>query len=343
MRKLLAVGLILALAAGVIGWWYAQHPQQQQDQLLLYGNVDIREVQLAFKTSDRIEHLYAREGQPVHAGELLASLEPARAQQSLRQAQAQAAAQAQQLAELEAGSRPEEIEQLQAELDADRAQAHNLELNMRRLQDLSRRKLASQEQLDNANAALDAANARSRAAAAALKLARIGPRTEQVERAKELLAAAEAQVALAQQTVDDTRLLAPVDGIVRDRMAEPGDLASPAKPVYSIALTDPVWVRTYIPEPDLGKLHPGQEVAVHTDSFPDKTYRAWVGYISPTAEFTPKSVQTPDVRSELVYQARVFVCNPVNELRLGMPATVTVPLGTEAADVGARADPCHHQ
>jgi HlyD family secretion protein len=113
-------------------------------------------------------------------------------------------------------------------------------------------------------------------------------------------------------------------------------MASPQRPVYTLALTDPLWVRAYVQEKDLGKVKSGMRAEVATDSYPGKRYQGWIGYISPSAEFTPKSVETTEVRSNLVYQVRVFVCNPQNELRLGMPATVTMPLNEQPAADGAR-------
>ena len=103
-------------------------------------------------------------------------------------------------------------------------------------------------------------------------------------------------------------------------------MASPVLPVFTLALDDPVWVRAYVDEPDLGKIQPGMKADVSTDSFPGKRYAGWIGFISPTAEFTPKPVETQDVRTKLVYEVRVFVHNPQGELRLGMPAVVTIPL-----------------
>ena len=103
-------------------------------------------------------------------------------------------------------------------------------------------------------------------------------------------------------------------------------MASPERPVYTLALTNPIWIRAYIDEPDLGKIFPGMIAMVTTDSYPDKAYQGWIGYISPAAEFTPKSVQTQEIRTSLVYQVRVFVCNPANQLRLGMPVTVAIDL-----------------
>jgi HlyD family secretion protein len=102
-------------------------------------------------------------------------------------------------------------------------------------------------------------------------------------------------------------------------------MASPQKPVFTIALTTPLWVRAYVDEPDLGKVVPGMAAIVKTDSFPDKVYHGWVGFISPTAEFTPKPVETSQLRTRLVYQVRVFIDDAQNELRLGMPATVILP------------------
>lgn len=339
-KKVVFAVVALVVVASAIGWWWNRNRAESDGEIVLYGNVDIRQVELAFKISERIVHMYAREGQLVKQGELVADLETSRATQSLRLAEAQMAAQAQQLAQLEAGSRVEDLDRLQAELDAARAQAHNLERNARRLRDLAQRKLASEEQVDNADAARDAAQGQVRAAEAALRLAQVGPRQEELAQARAQLQAAQAQVELARETLQDTRLHAPVDGVVRDRIAEPGDMAAPGKPVYSIALVDPIWVRSYIPETQLGRIHPGQPVEVRTDSFPDKPYRGWIGYISPTAEFTPKSVETTEVRSDLVYQVRVYVCNPNHELRLGMPATVVVPNPGTAADRPATGDPC---
>lgn len=104
--------------------------------------------------------------------------------------------------------------------------------------------------------------------------------------------------------------------------------------MLTLALNDPLWVRTYVPESKLGRVRPGMAAEVHTDSYPDKTYHGWVGFLSPTAEFTPKNVETPDLRTRLVYQARVFVCNPQDELRLGMPATVVISLDSPDSGSG---------
>ena len=125
----------------------------------------------------------------------------------------------------------------------------------------------------------------------------------------------------------------PSDGIVQDRILERGDMASPQQPVFTIALINPLWVRAYVDETDLGKIRPGMKARVTTDSFPGKQYDGWIGYIAPTAEFTPKSVQSPQLRTSLVYQVRVYVKNHQNELRLGMPATVIIPLDQSSIEL----------
>ena len=107
---------------------------------------------------------------------------------------------------------------------------------------------------------------------------------------------------------------------------EPGEMASPQKPVFSLAITDPKWIRAYVSEPDLGKVHPGMTASVMVDSFPKRRFDGWVGFISPVAEFTPKTVQTSELRTSLVYEVRVFVNDPSDDLRLGMPATVYLSL-----------------
>ncbi|OIQ66824.1 p-hydroxybenzoic acid efflux pump subunit AaeA [mine drainage metagenome] len=139
-----------------------------------------------------------------------------------------------------------------------------------------------------------------------------------------------AALALAQRELADTVLRAPAAGVVEDRIVEVGDMASPQTPVYTVALDNPVWARVYLPETELGRVRPGMRAQISSDSFPGKAFAGWIGFVSPTAEFTPKSVQTPDLRSELVYRVRVFACNPQGLLRLGMPVTVRVPLRDNA-------------
>ncbi|MGD8408206.1 MAG: efflux RND transporter periplasmic adaptor subunit [Thiohalophilus sp.] len=276
-KKPLVIIVTIVLLAGAVGgysWWLSEQNSEQKNDLVLYGNVDIREVRLAFNGSEHVSAILVDEGDPVKQGQLVARLHTARLQATWERAR--------------------------AEVAAAEAEAHAAQLSYQRIKSLSKRDLASREQADEAQAQSLAAEARVNAAKAAL-----------------------AETA---QALKDAELYAPVDGIVRERIAEPGDFVTPQTPVLTLALTNPVWVRTYLPESYLGRVKPGAKAQITTDSFPGKIYQGWVGSISPTAEFTPKNVETPELRTRLVYQVRVFACNSQHELRLGMPATVTIPL-----------------
>lgn len=317
-------------------------PGQTAQTLTLYGNVDIREVNAAFYDTGRITDLLVQEGDVIHKGELIATLDDKRFSDSLAAAQATAQNQKQILAALLAGSRPEQIAQAKAQMDALDAVYQNAQVNYHRYAHLAPGGAATIQQRDDAHAAMLNAQQNYEAAKQAYILAVKGPRAEDITAARASFAAAKANAALAAQKYKDTKLYAPANGIIEDRIQEPGDMVSPATPVYTIALTNPLWVRAYVPENDLGKVKLGMAATITTDSYPGKIYHGWVGYLSPTAEFTPKNVETSDLRAELVYQLRVYVCAPENQLRLGMPATVQLDLAqTQAKAANRGATACH--
>lgn len=335
-KFLLVIPVLAAVAAGV--WWARHRDATPETRLTLHGNVDIRQVELAFNANGRIARVLAREGDRVAEGQVLATLDTERLQRTRDQAEAQVAAQKQIAARYQAGSRPEEIAQARALRDAARVAVADAQALHRRQLDLVAQHFVSQQQADSARFALDRAEAQSRAAEESLRLVELGPRQEDVAAARANLAASEAALAGIQRDLQEGELRAPAAGIIENRVLEPGDMASPAKPVFTLALVDPVWVRAWLPETHLGRVPVGARASVSTDSHPDKRYRAWVGYVSPSAEFTPKSVETTEVRASLVYQARVFVCAGQDALRQGMPANVVIPLDQPAPRPGA--DPC---
>ena len=339
VMRLMLVLLIAAIGAG--GWWLASRQSEQDKNLIvLYGNVDIREADLAFNNSEHIDRLLAQEGDRVRKGQLLATLHRPRMQAEVTAAEAQVAARKAAVARLETGSRPEEVRQAQANVAAARAKLVDAQITFERTQNLYKEQAASKQALDDAEAGLNTARADLKVVEEALALAVEGPRVEDIEEARAMLKADEAQLALALEVLKDTELYAPADGIIRNRILEPGDMASPLTPVFTLALNNPVWVRAYAPETALGKLAPGMAADVSTDSYPGKTYSGWIGFISPTAEFTPKNVETPELRTRLVYQVRIYVCNPQDELRLGMPATVSIPLDQPKPKPGHAAPDC---
>ncbi len=336
-KLLLLAPVLLAVGGGVYWWRQKQEAPRDTSQLTLYGNIDIREVDLAFDASGHVADIQVQEGDRVQPGQILARLRPNKLEAALAVTQATVEAQEQALAKLKAGNRPQEIRQTRAQTDALAAKARMAQITYRRLQKMAQQKLAAPEEIDQARAAAEAAEAEAHAAEETYALAVAGPRGEDIAQAEAALAGRRAEWMLARERLADATLLAPAPGIVRDRILEPGDMASPQTPVLTLALNDPLWVRTYVPESELGRVRPGMAAEIHTDSFPDKIYRGWVGVLSPTAEFTPKNVETPDLRTRLVYQARIFVCNPQDELRLGMPATVVIPL--DAPDSRAKPPP----
>jgi len=326
MKRFLRILVALALLGGAAAAWFQySHPDHQDiNQLVLYGNVDLRQVDLAINGSERIAELLVEEGDRIEPGQLLARLEPERFEYAVARAQALLETQRQIVARLVAGSRPEEIRKARADVEAAQADVRDREQTLRRIEELIPTKAATQQDLDNARAAADAARARTKARQATLDLAIAGPRKEDIAEAKAMLGRYQAELDQARHDLCDARLVAPSRAIIQDRVLEVGDMATPQKTVFTAALIDPIWVRAYVAEPDLGKIHEGMVATIETDSFPGKTYAGWIGFISPTAEFTPKPVETSELRTKLVYQVRVFAKNPQNELRLGMPATVRI-------------------
>jgi HlyD family secretion protein len=177
---------------------------------------------------------------------------------------------------------------------------------------------AAQSRRDQAAANLDSARE-------ALALAQEGFRSEDIAAVEADLVAAQAQQSIAETQLDDTRLLAPSDGTLISRLHEPGAMLAAGMPVFSLSLRDPIYVRAYVDEPHLGRLAPGARVTVTTDSS-DTVYEGKVGFISPRAEFTPRSVETTELRTDLVYRLRIVIAEGDEGLRQGMPVTVHVPL-----------------
>jgi HlyD family secretion protein len=318
-----AIGLGLAL------WGWSVTHRQRHHELALYGNVDLRQVDLPFNDSERVAEVLVQEGDHVRRGQVLARLDTSRLSPQLAKAEADVAAQQQIVNRMHRGNRPEEIDQARANADATKADAVNARAQyerMRTLSDSSAGRAVSRQDLDTAQATLDAANAKLTANQKALVLELAGPRQEDIAQAEAQLQALQAALALMRQQFKDAELLAPLDAVVRSRTIEPGEIATPQKTAFTLAIVDPKWVRAYVSETDLDAVREGLKAAVTVDAFPGRSFAGWVGFISPTAEFTPKSVETTELRSSLVYEVRVFVQDPQDELRLGSPATVHLAL-----------------
>lgn len=272
-KRILALVVIgAAVAFGV--WKFLQTTRQDSGEaaLTLYGNVDIRDVVLAFRVGGRIDEIRFDEGDHVKKGTILAVLdrEPFDEQYALAKAR---------LAEAE-------------------ATLNSASRNFNRNTKLLETGTVSQRLYDESLAARDEAHAR--------------------------VLTAKVQVDQAETALKDTELKAPSDGTVLTRIRERGSVVAAGQPVLTLAVDNNVWVRAYVDEPSLGHVHPGQSAMVFTDTRPDRPYKGQIGFISPQAEFTPKNVETRQLRSDLVYRLRVIVLNPDEGLRQGMPVTVRI-------------------
>ncbi|BEV70925.1 MULTISPECIES: secretion protein HlyD [unclassified Paludibacterium] len=317
-RVLVLAGALLLVGLGW-AWWAASRAPAP---LVLYGNVDIRQVSLGFRVGGRLQSLAFDEGDRVPPGAVLAYLDPEPYQHALNQAEAAVAAQQARVDQMKAGYRPEEVAQAQAQVVQRQAALQDAEAALVRQNALRGTGATAAHSYDDALAARDQARALLAAAEAQAQQYRRGYRKEDREAALAQLQQAQAALASARLQLNDTRLKAPQGGVVLTRAAEPGTILAPGAILFTLSLNSPVWVRAYVAEPDLGRVAPGTAVYVYTDGRPDKPYQGVVGSVSPSAEFTPKNVETPDLRTGLVYRLRVVVSDADSGLRQGMPVTV---------------------
>lgn len=320
---------VLFLAACLLGLaaylYHAFCQQDNQEELVLQGNVDVREVSLAFRQSDRILEMMAEEGDRVQKGQVLARLDTQELKLQLQRLNAEIAAQQSTVDKLHNGTRPEEIRQAEGNLRQAQAAAEHAAGVYQRKRDIYTSIAGiSQQELDNAYHDMEAKQANMSVAEAALQEAKAGPRQEDIAGAEAGLQALRNEQLRYIYLLSQYELQAPDDGVIRSRLLEAGDMASPSKPVFKLSLPGKKWVRAYVPETELGRVYEGQQARVYIDSLPGKAIDGQVGYISGTAEFTPKHVQTEELRTSLVYEVRVYVDDADNVLRLGMPATVRI-------------------
>jgi HlyD family secretion protein len=272
-QKILKIALpaIITFICGYGGYSFYQY-HNNQHQIRLYGNVDIREVSASFRVSGRLKKLFFDEGDKVTEGQLLASLE--------------------------VDTFSNELELAKANLDAASANYENAEIKFKRTKNLFKNNSASKQEYDNDKFALD--------------------------RAQADLEAQKAKVKIAQTALDDTNLHAPSDAFVMTRPFEVGSILSSGQTVYNLSLNNQAYVRAYITEADLSRVTNGMAVKIITDS--NSQYQGQIGFISAKAEFTPKSVETAQLRTDLVYRVRITVQNPDSKLKQGMPVTVSLSL-----------------
>lgn len=251
------------------------HKKKESNEITLFGNVDVRLVDIGFRIPGRVDQLFFEEGDRVEPGQLLSVLDktPYNAQR------AQAA----------------------ANVEAIAANLKNSEILLNRRKQLIGVGGVSQEDLDNAQANYDQLFANWMQTQAAL--------------------------AVQDDNLAYTEVFAPTEGVVLTRIREPGTVVNPGDPIYTISVASPVWIRAFVHEADLGNIYYGMPAEIHTDTKDGPVYKGYIGFISPMSEFTPKTVQTTQLRTDLVYRLRIYADNPDWRLKQGMPVTVKLKKG----------------
>lgn len=316
---LVAVAGAVYLGGRALGFWSGT-----DGPLKLYGNVEIREVQLGFRVGGRIARLLVDEGDMVKAGQVLAELDTRPIEARLAGAAARVEAASASAARDVNGSRPQELASARAAVAAAEARLAEARRQHERRRALLDKGFISRADVQTAEAEVDAATAALAAARSALSLAQEGVRAEDRMASAASRNVAEAERRAVQTDLADAVLVAAEPGQVLTRAREAGAIVQPGQTVLTLALTQPVRVRAYVAQPDLPRIRPGMAVEVTVDGS-DKRWPAKVGFIAPVAEFTPKTVQTEQLRTDLVYRVRLTVDDPKGELRQGQPVTVTIP------------------
>ncbi len=318
--------LIAAIAAGVYFYPRLMKKPASANQITLSGNIEAHESLVSFKVQGRIIELPIEEGQQMEQGGLLARLEDADYKQKVRIDEANVRVRASDLALTLAGTREQEVRAAQQTMIDAQADLEEKKLdNDRALQLFAKDELSAQDR-DLAATALKRAEAIFKAAQQHYNEAVEGSRKEDIAIARANLNEANANLGLSRVNLDYTTLRAPSSGVITVRQAEIGEVVAPGSPVVTLADLDHIWLRAYIAETDLGRIHWGQEATITTDTYPGKQYHGRISFISSSAEFTPKSVQTYTERVTLVYRIKIDIDNPNHELKPGMPADARIEL-----------------
>ena len=318
--------VFLLLLAGCDASWPWSH-RANASSIELSGTVDAREVDVSFQVGGRIQRLLTDEGKTVKAGDVVAELDPRDLQLALDRARAQAASAEKALAALKAGSRIQDVRAAEAAVRQGEADFDFARQQRDRTAKLVADHFAPPQQLDTANDQVHGAAAKLDQAKQNLSLLREGPRKEDIEKAAADFEAAKAGAATAEQQLAYARLVTTVGGVVSVRLAEQGQNVAPGQAIFRIAQLDRPWVRVYLGEKDLPRVKLGEAAEVRADGAPGKVFHGHLSFISPEAEFTPKTVETRALRVDLVYRAKVDVDDASGALKIGMPADVVLPVG----------------
>jgi HlyD family secretion protein len=274
------------------------------------GTIEVVDVTVSAKVPGEVVRRYVDEGSVVRAGDTLALIRHLTAPLELRQAQTAVEAAKAAYDLLRRGSREEDIRQAKATMD-------NLAMDYERLGELFRDSLVSSKEYHDAGT-------RYTVAKETFQKLQNGPLPEELGRARAQLAQAEAQVSLVRQKLDDSHVISPASGVVTLRAVEEGEMVQAGSAIVRVSVLEKVRLVIFVREADLGKVNVGDAASVSIDAYPGKSFPGRVIYISPTAEFTPKNVQTKEERVKLSFAVKLEVENPGGELKPGMPADAVI-------------------
>jgi HlyD family secretion protein len=315
------LAILIAAGAGVL-YWRNLMPNGPANMLLVSGNIEAHQSLLSFKdVTSRITELPFDEGKWVEEGTLIARLDDSNYRQQVAIDDAAVKVQQQELASATAS-----LAAAQHTVVNDQADLSQKDADFHRFQDLWKENATSAQSRDLAETA-------TKQSEAALH------RDEaMVQVAQQNIATAEANIENAQETLHLAKIMlgytvlrAPFAGVILVRQTELGEVMQPGTPVVTLADLDHIWLRAYVAETDLGKIRWNQPAAVTTDTYPGKTYPGRISFISSSAEFTPKSVETHEERVTLVYRIKIDIANANHELKPGMPADAQIHLGKTSA------------
>jgi HlyD family secretion protein len=321
---LLVILAVLAALAGIRIYHMWLEGRSSANEMKLSGNIEAHESLVSFKVMGRIIDLPVDEGMAMKAGDLLARLDSADYRQQVATDEATKRVRARQLVLGLAGSRWQDVEAAKQTVIDSKADLDQKKKDYARYEALYEKDEIPAQTRDQAATNVTRAQATYDRAQEILSELVEGTRKEELDVDRSNVRQAQENLDMSQIRLSYTVLRAPFDGIVLVRQAELGEVVSPGTPIVTLADLDNIWLRVYLPETDLGKVHWGQAVNVRTDTYPGKTYRGHVSVIASDAEFTPKSVQTEKERVTLVYRIKIDVENPNHELKPGMPADAYV-------------------
>jgi HlyD family secretion protein len=330
MKRVIPIVILLAAAVAAGVYYYPRLVKKPApvNQLTLSGNIEAHESLVGFKVQGRIVELPLEEGQQVAQGALLARLDDADYKQRVSIDEATVRVRDSSLALTLAGTRHQEVKAAQQTMIDAEADLNQKKIDNERAAKLFAKDEVSAQDRDLAATALKRAEAIFNAAQQRYNEAVEGSRKEDIAIARANLNQAGADLGLSRVNLGYTLLRAPFAGVITVRQAELGEVMSPGSPVVTLSDLDHIWLRAYVAETDLGRIHWGQDATITTDTYPGKQYNGRISFISSDAEFTPKSVQTYKERVTLVYRIKIDIDNPNHELKPGMPADARIDLAS---------------